>query len=61
MKTWKDACVCVRECVHASIGVQVLTRVQLRVSVYSTDKLLDSVYFMTVLAEICFADGSSDY
>lgn len=62
VKTWKDACVCEQGlCVHASIDVQVLTRVQLRVSVYSTDKLLDSVYFMTVLAEICFADGSSDY
>ena len=44
-------------CVHAYI----FTRVQLRVSVYSPDKLLDSLYIMTLLAEICFADGSSDY
>lgn len=39
----------------------IFTRVQLRVSVYSPDKLLDSLYIMTLLAEICFADGSSDY
>lgn len=58
----KDLSMCARHlwegvCVHAYI----FTRVQLRVSVYSTDKLLDSLYIMTLLAEICFADGSSDY
>lgn len=45
---------------YALIGVQVFTRVQLRVSVCSTAKLLDSLYIMTLLAEIYFADGSND-
>lgn len=56
--TFEHDCVCV--CVYSSVGVHVFTRVQLRVSVCSTEKLLDSLY-ITTLAEICLVDGSSDY
>lgn len=63
-KMQAGVCLCASACILQFLWASLCVagvRVEEGASVYSTDKLLDSLYITTPRAKICLADGYSDY